>query len=292
MRDPILPPELERPIFELCALDRPVLIPTLMLVACRVKEWMEAILWRTVITGPKPIDGSLSFSHETICRALQSQRHVLRDFVRNLLVFDLNGPGYEGLVPACSRLENLWVWDWYTPADLTRLSAATLKRLHSFTLPVALTSGNANLSLGMFSQLTHMEIMGWTGTDSEVDVFCHRVALLPCLTHLAFSRDTYASAYLRLLRNCASLRVLFAVESRLPDVEQLEVDVRFVVWGQLWTWVADWQRGAQKGVDYWCVVEGYIAKRERGEVDRLRYVMPDEEWNDESLHSYNPFRDF
>ncbi|KAJ7620194.1 hypothetical protein FB45DRAFT_1032887 [Roridomyces roridus] len=32
------------------------------------------------------------------------------------------------------------------------------------------------------------------------------------------------------------------------------------------------------------------SKRERGEVDRLQYVMPDEEWNDESLRSYNPFR--
>jgi hypothetical protein len=36
---PILPTELERQIFELCALSRPVRIPKLMLVAWRVKEW-------------------------------------------------------------------------------------------------------------------------------------------------------------------------------------------------------------------------------------------------------------
>ncbi|KAJ7126167.1 hypothetical protein C8R44DRAFT_121208 [Mycena epipterygia] len=36
---PILPPELERQIYEICALSRPVLIPKLMLVAWRAKEW-------------------------------------------------------------------------------------------------------------------------------------------------------------------------------------------------------------------------------------------------------------
>jgi hypothetical protein len=36
---PMLPLELEREIFEICAYLRPVSIPRLMLVACRVKEW-------------------------------------------------------------------------------------------------------------------------------------------------------------------------------------------------------------------------------------------------------------
>jgi hypothetical protein len=36
---PVLPIELERQIFEICASSRPVLIPKLMLVAWRVKQW-------------------------------------------------------------------------------------------------------------------------------------------------------------------------------------------------------------------------------------------------------------
>jgi hypothetical protein len=40
---PILPPELEREIFEICAISRPASIPNLMLVAQRVKEWCVAI---------------------------------------------------------------------------------------------------------------------------------------------------------------------------------------------------------------------------------------------------------
>ncbi|KAJ7629850.1 hypothetical protein B0H17DRAFT_1091096 [Mycena rosella] len=48
---PALPPELERQIFEICALFRPVSIPKLMLVAWRVKQWIEPILYRTVVIG-------------------------------------------------------------------------------------------------------------------------------------------------------------------------------------------------------------------------------------------------
>jgi hypothetical protein len=40
---PTLPSELEREIFEICAVSRPVCIPKLVLVAQRVKEWFVAI---------------------------------------------------------------------------------------------------------------------------------------------------------------------------------------------------------------------------------------------------------
>jgi hypothetical protein len=45
LNSPILPPELERGIFEICAISRPVSIPNLMLVAQRVKEWCVAIFF-------------------------------------------------------------------------------------------------------------------------------------------------------------------------------------------------------------------------------------------------------
>jgi hypothetical protein len=41
---PTLPRELEREIFELCTLSRPVCIPKLMVVAQRVKEWYGTVL--------------------------------------------------------------------------------------------------------------------------------------------------------------------------------------------------------------------------------------------------------
>ncbi|KAJ7461189.1 hypothetical protein FB451DRAFT_1405047 [Mycena latifolia] len=48
---PALPLDLERHIFEITALSRPVLIPRLMLVAWRVKEWAEPLLYRTITTS-------------------------------------------------------------------------------------------------------------------------------------------------------------------------------------------------------------------------------------------------
>ncbi|KAJ7916867.1 hypothetical protein B0H13DRAFT_1573879, partial [Mycena leptocephala] len=49
---PSLPLELECTIFEIAALSCPVGIPKLMLVAQRVKDWVEPLLYRTVIVMP------------------------------------------------------------------------------------------------------------------------------------------------------------------------------------------------------------------------------------------------
>ncbi|KAJ6574558.1 hypothetical protein B0H19DRAFT_1254249 [Mycena capillaripes] len=53
---PPLPPELERKIFEICTYAQPVSIPNLMLVAARVKEWLEPLLYVTIV-----VEGDLTF---------------------------------------------------------------------------------------------------------------------------------------------------------------------------------------------------------------------------------------
>ncbi|KAJ7741701.1 hypothetical protein B0H16DRAFT_1564897 [Mycena metata] len=52
MSSPVLPPELERIIFEMAALLRPTNIPNLMRTAWRVKNWVEPLLYRTVFIQP------------------------------------------------------------------------------------------------------------------------------------------------------------------------------------------------------------------------------------------------
>ncbi|KAJ7111094.1 hypothetical protein C8R44DRAFT_883532 [Mycena epipterygia] len=46
--DPRFAPQLEQIILEFCAADRPAGIPRLMLIAQRVKEWVEAALYRVI----------------------------------------------------------------------------------------------------------------------------------------------------------------------------------------------------------------------------------------------------
>ncbi|KAJ6534252.1 hypothetical protein B0H19DRAFT_1185616 [Mycena capillaripes] len=48
LSDPRLPPELECRIFEAVALAHPTKIPQLMLVAWRVKEWVEPLLYHVI----------------------------------------------------------------------------------------------------------------------------------------------------------------------------------------------------------------------------------------------------
>ncbi|KAJ7879703.1 hypothetical protein B0H13DRAFT_1571256, partial [Mycena leptocephala] len=49
---PLLPPELERIIFELAAFVNPASMPSLLLVAPRVKIWIEPLLYETLIITP------------------------------------------------------------------------------------------------------------------------------------------------------------------------------------------------------------------------------------------------
>ncbi|KAJ7121829.1 hypothetical protein C8R43DRAFT_1136349 [Mycena crocata] len=56
---PVLPVELEREIFEIAAHSRPRSVPTLVLVASRVKVWVEPFLYRTIFLDAytQPVEG-------------------------------------------------------------------------------------------------------------------------------------------------------------------------------------------------------------------------------------------
>ncbi|KAJ6571193.1 hypothetical protein B0H19DRAFT_1372372 [Mycena capillaripes] len=54
--EPRLLPELEREIFEIAAVSRPMSISTLMLIAGRISDWVEPPLYRVVIITESPRD--------------------------------------------------------------------------------------------------------------------------------------------------------------------------------------------------------------------------------------------
>ncbi|KAJ7847805.1 hypothetical protein B0H14DRAFT_3453508 [Mycena olivaceomarginata] len=66
-----LPVELERKIFEIAAQSNSMFIPTLLLVAHRVKTWLEPMLYSVVVFSD-PIDGHVRFDPVRFGSAIQS----------------------------------------------------------------------------------------------------------------------------------------------------------------------------------------------------------------------------
>ncbi|KAJ7461230.1 hypothetical protein FB451DRAFT_1371448 [Mycena latifolia] len=271
---PAFPPELERQLFEICALSRPVFIPTLMLVAWRVKEWVEPLLYRTVALDlTAPMDGFPVFTSEILLAAIERKpASFFGDALRNFLLPSGTPTSIETLqaiFPVCTGVQNLWIESLdaemihlFTPLVLNRLYVGedpfqTLPPVHPF-----------------FSQITHFEIFEIVYWPDDTPVWT-ALAFLPRLTHFSFGADdeSFISISLRLLETCESLSVLVVIMDASPSVEEsasLSKDFRFVAM-PLMFYAKDWQMGVHSGNDYWSRAETFIAKRRSGEIDASEY---------------------
>ncbi|KAJ7137609.1 hypothetical protein C8R43DRAFT_955516 [Mycena crocata] len=243
-----LPLDLERHIFELYAHWRPVSIPKLMLVAWRVKVWVEPILYRTLlVNNDDPIAGYPRFTAERVrC-------------VRNVYLDDVGDTTLELLLSQCTGIENLWIRH-----DLDNLiplfARLSLKDLYADIRPLlpALSPSHP-----FFSQITHLELIGGSVDPSPKEMgIWSGLAHLPRLTHLSFNDDDFIDICSPLLQSCKFLVVLICLEMASVDTEAddraveegLQQDLRFVIMGcRLFR--KDWQMGTHAGVDYWTRAE-------------------------------------
>ncbi|KAJ7109570.1 hypothetical protein C8R43DRAFT_1043136 [Mycena crocata] len=265
--DPYLPLELERQIFEMAAHIRPLSILTLMLVASRVKIWLEPLLYRTISVSMPPLDvvqGHLNPSWETLIPAFKSKSiPFLRHSVRNLFIYhDVPEEHSEWLLHACSGIEDLYIWsaDHIHPSTLADLR---LKRIHCVINYLFGHGVQIDFTHSFFSHLTHIDVFD---SISDIDMWT-QLSLIPHLTHLAFNGVDSVPLFLCLLRACASLRVLVVLNPGPPDADmaQLSEDTRFVL-TNCTAFFQDWQMGAHAGIDFWSRAEDLIAKRRSGEI--------------------------
>ncbi|KAJ7926455.1 hypothetical protein B0H13DRAFT_2313554 [Mycena leptocephala] len=206
-----VPIELERAIFEMAADNRPLSIPTFMLVARRVKKWFAASnLYFSVIlslTSHLELDrcyierfqGLSLFRIDILLDMIQYGKFPSDD-VRNLLIqVDCDR---ATLLSACPKTENLWI--------------------------------NPDLGPNLF----HLEILDNMEYNSEYDPkMLPDLALIPHLSHLAFAYvEGFIDFFLPLPNTCKSLRVLVALDPYVhtiiahhKDKEELARDERFVV---------------------------------------------------------------
>ncbi|KAJ7624499.1 hypothetical protein FB45DRAFT_1086256 [Roridomyces roridus] len=170
-RDPRLPLDLERTVFEISALSHPRKIPNLMLVSHRVKSWVEPMMYRVVVLGsylPTAHDLPM-LTYDIFSRLLVTRPPDFFTKAVTLVVdlFDFRGT-------------SMAAWESLECLQRIVINTATL-----FPVP-----SPTNFSHQAFRAVTHLEIF-----DEAAEQTIAGIAHIPHLTHFAFN-DADLSAYL------------------------------------------------------------------------------------------------
>ncbi|KAJ7098941.1 hypothetical protein C8R44DRAFT_356023 [Mycena epipterygia] len=278
--DPFLPPELEYYIFQIAALSDLKGIPNLLLVAQRVRIWLEPLIYRIVVFQ-NPLPGLRCFTSDDFHPATYTKSpSFFREHVRHLCVGrgDVTGIDLDIVLSTCSGVQNLFLFTLRSdvrPNLLALLSPMPLRRL-CINLKRMFDSTAIDFSHAIFANITHLDVLDYSDSNDWTGL-----ALLPCLTHLAFNDDDAELAVLqRILSDCASLQVFVLLCSpSLDELRALETDMRFMVLGgDPVHYREDWQRGVLGRTDYWDTAEAFIAKRRAGIMNPLCFDV-DHVWD-------------
>ncbi|KAJ7493059.1 hypothetical protein B0H11DRAFT_2007061 [Mycena galericulata] len=265
-----LPPELEQAIFELSAVSRPVSIPNLILVAWRVKHWVEPLLYRTLVINTTAIDDLPSCSVDAFTGITRTKQALLLKSVRNLMLIQISSDDAELIISACSDVQNLYILatgELHTSTRIYPLGLDTMVLTHLYCNPSNIFAPQyPRFAHPLFATITHLELFHLDDDDESRK----SLALLPRLTHLAYDTSSLWPCK-QLLEECKSLRVLICLRSpsRRPDQPVVE-DPRFVMM-LVERYIADWQRGILTGRDFWTRAEEFIAKRISGQINQAEY---------------------
>ncbi|KAJ7053570.1 hypothetical protein C8F01DRAFT_1260550 [Mycena amicta] len=297
--EPRLPRELEREIFYTAALLHPYAIPTLLRVARRVLIWVEPLLYRTLEFGNRPyhvsqLNAASTKPPEFLARAVRclvlygrhdyTAAHGILSFctgVTGLAV--VPGPFVQNLLPVLSTMPIQRFAGYLSQImDVTQESPPEaiaahpqLRRLTHLDLfdPLSISPHAEPAIIGILPSLpslTHLVINRGPQFVPHIDA----ISSLPFLTHLAIngpigSINTMCEWLERILKTCRSLRILVLLAfSRLDvarasrDIPESVRDPRLVL-----SSYESWFESVLDGPNYWTVVEDFVARKRRGEVD-------------------------
>ncbi|KAJ6462462.1 hypothetical protein C8R45DRAFT_940712 [Mycena sanguinolenta] len=288
-----LPPELERQIFETAVELHPETIPNLLLVAARVLECLdhiriEPLRYRTfALTGP-PV---MCRRFDVLQQAIASKpAKFIRDNVWHVFAdWDFSQSTLDTFIPFCTGIKSLVIFNTY-PGMLSQLGTARPRHLAGpieslFQDHVQRTSQDVDLTLPLFSALTHFDVFEAIHLDSSSLTSWSSLALLPALTHLAFIELSCRVA-VSVLTICPKLHIIISmhsdarthshmVSSTVEDMDDL--DSRFL--SMVLTsddYVLDWEAGIRGGIDFWTRADAFVARKRRGEIEpKSRYWIED-----------------
>ncbi|KAJ7164198.1 hypothetical protein C8R46DRAFT_1192951 [Mycena filopes] len=286
--EPRLPPDLERLIFETCAVSLPSTMAKLMLVAWRVKAWIERLLYRVLFVPKSEIlhrrghlEGFHIFSPAAL-RLIETNSHgFLHRLVRAVLIAGIDRNQYPEILTTCSATTHLRI-DLPSSSHLPELAA--LKTLRRLTIGVGMLFTTITGTGPLFPHLTHLELLEsylpnprsrWA-LDAD-DVYDKLQSRFPSLTHLALTTTPHNAVSAQTIHADAKLRcIVYLVTAPivLREGSPYLHDRRFVCVPQATDHRVEWLRGADGGEDFWTRAEAFIEARREGAVDASEYNMP------------------
>ncbi|KAF7369319.1 hypothetical protein MVEN_00260100 [Mycena venus] len=279
---PYFPRELEREIFETAAELYPETIPTLLLVALRVLEWIEPLGYRTFFLAETR---STSQRFRFLQHAIQSKpAHFIRTNIWYLLAGTTFTAGtLNDVLPHCTGIRSLVLFH-ACPSMLSQLKDTQPRRL---AIPIASLFHDQDtrvmdFTLPFFACLTHLDVFEILNDLNSWSSSWTTLGLLPGLTHLAFLELCESALIAEILVTCTKLKVLIGMHSEAPpsweDMPNIPVDeARFVSMAVSTTdYIMDWEVGTKGGMDFWARADAFVAKRRRGEIEpRSRHWIED-----------------
>ncbi|KAJ7628149.1 hypothetical protein DFH06DRAFT_1480583 [Mycena polygramma] len=282
-----LPLELERVIFEMAAQDMQR-IPTLLLVAHRVRLWLEPILYKVLRLD------SVAVTALALKSIQLKPADFLASIVRHVLVYSsthsLSRNDFASFLGSCPGITTLAILgNVLGPYLLPVLGAMQIQRLsldvgQLFRDEVSGEEEPINLEHPLFSTVTHLDIFDDFEAfvdDPDASEWLQSLSDLPALTHLAFSTPAIMEILRTTLNSCPGLRVLLVafpatasddakvyMEYVGPDV----TDPRFVV-ATYADYYGEWETSARGGDDIWARAEEFIARKRRGEVEASDHFL-------------------
>ncbi|GLB43218.1 hypothetical protein LshimejAT787_1301190 [Lyophyllum shimeji] len=208
---PILPPELERDIFERAAWSCRGTAVVFALVARRVQQWMESYLYDTV-----------TLASRTVCDRFLYVVGVRPPAFFVATVKSLCIPGDIApedalrVLEVCKGVVNLAYWITVCIRPSRYFAAISSLRPERLSINAGGLFGREvppDFTHPFFEQVTHLEVVDWPFV--ALSSVPSRFELLPSLTHLAVDVDRYDESIINQLRSvlkaCPRLRVLLCL---------------------------------------------------------------------------------
>ncbi|KAF8143875.1 hypothetical protein K438DRAFT_595356 [Mycena galopus ATCC 62051] len=298
--DPVFPEDLERCIFESAAFFHTDCIPALLLVAHRVKIWIEPLFYKAVTIyglprgrGPKP---NTNFRHSVpaLYSLMKSKpASFFSDHVRHVQLVGVPIAEILPALAACNATINLALFNVSCvegdAALLKLLGEFPLKRLSAPEYYWLRPGGLGDFVHPLFAHITHLDLTGNLPGDHP-SAKRSQLALIPRLTHLSFSEDflCFRTTGVILEHYCKSLQVLAIVFSSPGMLKFIVLNLELqpslfdprVALLAVGDRQADWEKGARGGNDYWIAAERLVEKQRAGDFEDFMPEFSEDEKED------------
>ncbi|KAF8147610.1 hypothetical protein K438DRAFT_2027691 [Mycena galopus ATCC 62051] len=274
--EPVFPPDLEHEIFRTTATLHAGMIPTLLRVARRVREWTEPLLYTVLRISPGETKDAYS---EALLRALNDKSpdffpNTTRRLTLSTMTMTFFGERIENpwsaselerMLYVCTGITELLVFgNLLEPPVLRLLADARPTRLDLVgNIFRVFSEPECNFALPLFQHVSHLYLCD---IDDEVTpTWVHWTALshLPALTHLAVIRMDHIPTILATLPTL-DVVLLYGID----DNDALPNDRRIVVAEPDDFW-SDWHQG----VDIWRQVDVFLARKGSGDIPESCYQL-------------------